>query len=962
VVPVRPAVVPGRTPAGSGDAIPAWHDATTAPPGAGDRDPPPRFRASPPGLVHRTSEARSMSGTRFLPALAQTPPAGLLNPMVIDLASLAPPPPYRMPREMMVAGQLSLSDRGQMAAAMPDLYGEDVLPEPLRPYRAGLQPFTAPAGVAWQQQVIFDRLAVTDDDVQAEMMSYYQQARMYDNALSYDRIKASDYYRGKPLGDEEAGRSQLVLTTVRDTVRATLPSLLRVFTAVENPVEFTPTVSDNEQLGELHAELARQATSYARWALFTANRGWLVLHDAILNALTRKVGWIRWRWGERRAQRVEDCDGLLAPQLRALLAEPGIIAQRVVKRPMLPSEQRAVAATPEGMAYFQAGGPPVLFGARITRTAARSWPIVESVEPECVWIVADADQAQTARAVFHVRDLPASDLIAAGLPREAVERAAQEETTSPRMRREREARDPVSGRAYRRGQPGSDRAMKLVRYTEGWCQMDTDGDGVAELIHTHALGTSPKLCRWDRTDEVPLAAMTPYREPGRVIGYSQADMVLDLQRTQTRVMRATLDALGQSIYPRTVVQVGAANIEDTRQTAIGAIIRVTQQGAVTELGKPYIGDKALMVMQQLDAIKEGRTGITRTSQGLTAESLQSTTPLAVDAQTGAAMDRLDMIARTLAETGLAPLYLGLLRLMAKHQDRPNVLSIRGKWIAVDPRALSVMWDVQCNVGGKGTPAERLAMLNAIATKQEQILAPAVQQGMLDTPIVGLPQYRNTLARMCETAGISDVVSYFKELPPAWQPPPPPPPKPSTDEVLAEVEAQKMQAKAVDDARQSETDRIKLAIEDDRSRAEAAVTAWVQSYSTAAVNGTPLPSIDEFKAALRSTVPIAALFAQPAPPSAAIPNPGGTALPPPALGVPAMAGGRGGAAVRPPGVNPGGGAMPVPAGGPLPPGPARPDAASLMAMRRALLARDGPNAGAALIDRAVLPPGGPQPGQ
>ena len=893
-----------------------------------------------------------MSGTGFIPPIARPvapagPPGlpgqpGLLNPLVIDLASLAPPQGSAIPREMMLGGRLTLSDRATLGAAMPDLFGEDAFPAPLEEYRAALQPAIPPAGVEWQQEVLFDRIAVTDAEVQAQMMSYYDDARAYDSALSADRIEASNAYRGKKFGDEEPGRSQLVLTTVRDTIRATMPSLLRVFTGVENPVEFLPSVSDNEQLGELHAELARQATSYAHWALFVANRGWVVLHDAMLDALTRKVGWLRWRWGERRSQRVEDCDRLLAPQLRALLAEPGIVAQRVTKRPMLPSEQRAVAATPEGMAYFQQGGPPLLYGARITRSAARSWPIVEAVPPECVWIVTDAEQASSARAIFHVRDVPASDLLAAGLPADAIARAAASDGGVTRRHQERTARDPVSGRAWRSSQPGNDRSMRLIRYVEGWCQMDTDGDGIAELVHLHALGDTPTLCRWDRTDEVPLAAMVPYREPGRVIGYSQADMCLDLQRTETRVMRAALDSLAQSIFPRTVVQVGGAYIEDTRQTAIGSIIRVTQQGAVSELTKPFIGDKALLVMEQLEAVRESRTGITRTSQGLTADALQSTTPSAVSAQTGAAQDRIDMIARTMAETGLVPLYLGLLRLMAKHQDRPNVLSIRGKWVTVDPRALSVQWDVQTNIGGKGTPSERLAMLNAIAAKQEAILAPAVQQGMLDTPIVGLPQYRNTLARMCETAGISDVVSYFKELPPNWQPPPPPPPQPSTEQVLAEVEAGKLQAQSLDDARSSQTDRLKLAFEDDRSRAEAAVTAWVQAYVAAGKNNTPLPSIDEFKQALRGQIPLQALLVQPPAPQPAQPTPaapGGP--PPPALGAPGP--------LRPPGAAPPG--APAPAVGPAPPDPA-----SVLAMRRAMLARGGPNAGQMLVDRAVMPPG------
>lgn len=937
-----------------------------------------------------------MSGTGFIPPWAQPPvrpiaagmtpgPPGLLvSQSAFDLANLAPPPAYRAPQEIHAAGHLVLTERASLEAT---LLADDDEPAPeLEPYEAGLHSLMPPAGVAWQQEVVFDRIAVTDAEMQAEMSAYFQAAQSYDINLQADRIAASDYYRGKPLGTEEEGRSHLVLTTVRDTIRATLPSLLRVFLAVENPVEFTAAAADNEQLGELHAELARQATSYAHWALFTANAGWLILHDALLHALTRRVGWIRWRWGARRENRVEECNNLLAPQLQALLRQPGITAQRVTKRPMLPSEQRAIAATAEGAAYFQVGGEPVLFSALITRSVARSWPQIESVDPECVWVVSDADQVETARAIFHVRDLPASDLIAAGLPADDVLRAATVEMVAPRTRRELMARDPVSGRSWRVSQPGNDTAMKMVRYVEGWFRADTDGDGVAELVHVHAVGTDPKLIRWDRTDEIPLSAMVPYREPGRIIGYSQADMTIDLQKVETQVMRAVLDSLGQSIFPRTVVVGNGVNIDDVRQTAIGAIIRVTQQGNVQELEKPFLGDKALLVMQQLEAIREGRTGITRTSQGLTAESLQSTTPLAVDAQTGAAQDRLDMIARTCAETGLVPLYRGLLRLMAKHQDRPNTLSIRGRWINVDPRALSQQWDCQVNVGGKGTPAERLKMLAIIAGKQETILAPAVQQGALDTPLVGLPQYRNTLARMCEVAGISDVVSYFKELPPDWQPPPPPPPQPSPDQVLAAVEQQKLAQSAIDDQRDSDNDRLKMAIEDDRSRAETAVNAWVQLVATAAQHpGVPVPPIETVREALQPAIPIPAMLAtgpgapggpmMPAVPPGAGPVPPGQPLgaggsPSPALGVPIGAG--------PPGANRAGGAAPPggrssafglppsqaapPSAGPMPatgPAPNAPDPASLLAMRNALLRRGAGDVPAAMLtNRALMPP---QPG-
>jgi hypothetical protein len=905
----------------------------------------------------------------------------------MDLPFAPPKPAHRPPLVMMSAGGLQLGPDQALAAALrPD----DAMPPALARYQAGLQPAIAPAGVDWQQEIVFDRLARDDASIQSQMLYYFERARSYDYQLSLERMLASDYYNGRPLGTEEEGRSKLVMTTVRDTVRATLPSLLRIFTAVENPCEFTPEVAENEQLGVLHAGLARQATTYAKWALFNANPGWQILHDVILDGLTRKVGWVRWYWGEQRAQRIEECERLLLPQLHAILAEPGITAQRVTRRPMLPNEQRAVAATPEGAQYLAQGGPAEFYGCVITRSAARGWPIVEAVPSECVWVVSDADTPDNAKAIFHIRELPVSDLVSAGLPEDKVVRASQE-SINFRRRAEMVRRDPASGRALPLGAPPNDPSMKLVRYCEGFIRMDTDGDNVAELIHTHAVGYNPILVRWDRTDEVPLAAFSPYREPGRIIGMSQADMVMDLQKTETQVVRAVLDSLGQSIFPRTVAVIGQATMEDVRQTAVGAIIRVTQPGAVSELSKPFVGAQALPVMEYLEAVRESRTGITRSSQGLTAESLQSTTPMAVSAQTSAAQDRIDMIARTLAETGLVPLYRGLLRLMAKHQDRPNVLSLRGQWITIDPRALSIVWAVQCNVGGKGTVQEQLAMLAAIAAKQEAILAPAVAQGQLDTPLVGLVEYRNTLARMCEVAGISDVVSYFKELPPGWQPPPPPPPQPSTDQVLAQIEQMKAQMDAADDTRQAQTDRFKIALDDERSRDEAAVTAWVAAYATAAQHGTPIPSILEFKAALKSDLPTQMLLAPavaPGMPGTAPPGagPGGPPGPQPAAGPQGIPIPMSGAPIRPalgaplgppgpqrgmPAAGPPGGIAgrlpPVPGGGgppggfgPAPPGAATADPATLLAMRRAMLSRGAVTPGAVLQNRALLPPQ-PPPG-
>jgi hypothetical protein len=644
------------------------------------------------------------------------------------------------------------------------------------------------------------------------------------------------------------------------------------------------------------------------------------------------------------------CEGLLLPQLQLLLSEPGIEAQRIVRRPMLKSELDALGKTPNGKMYLSQGGPQEYWAATLTRSAQQAWPRVEAVAAECVWVVADAATVEDARAVFHVRDVAASELIEMGLPEDKV-LAHRDAMLRPQQRREAIARNQAAGYNLK-GAPPNDRSMAIVRYVEGWIRTDTDGDNRAELIHVHMLGDAQNLVQWERVDEIPLACFTPYREPGRIIGSSQADMVMDLQRIESRVMRAVLDSLGQSMFPRTAVVIGQANLADVRQTAIGSIIRVAQQGAVAELIKPFAGKEALPVLAVLEDIRESRTGITKASAGLTVDELQSTTPMAVSQQSSAAQDRLDMVARTLAETGLAPLYTGLLKMMARQQDRPNVIRIRGEWVAIDPRALATMWEASVNVGGKGMPHERLAMLQAIAQKQEQIM----QLGGQANPLSGIPEYRNTLARMLETVGISDVSSYFKSLPPGFQPPPPPPPPPNTDLILAQVQGQKTAADVENDRADQQTKRAALLLEDDRDRDKAALDAWTKTWVAAAQFGTPAPSLDEFKASMKSNAPAVGLLSDLPPPTSATPPAVGQQPPQPPKPPP---GGP------PMGMQPPGPPRPpmVPEMPQRPPGPpVGPDPATAAAVKTALAGGRMPSAYGQLTARAagspLMGPGGP----
>jgi len=125
--------------------------------------------------------------------------------------------------------------------------------------------------------------AMTDDDVQSIAKDALDSAISFvESEIAEDRIKSQRYFEGETDIGQEDGRSKIVATKVRDTIRAIKPSLMRVFLSSENPVEYIPT-SQEDVVG------AEQATKYAHWK-FQQLGGYTLLNNAIHDALVKKTG------------------------------------------------------------------------------------------------------------------------------------------------------------------------------------------------------------------------------------------------------------------------------------------------------------------------------------------------------------------------------------------------------------------------------------------------------------------------------------------------------------------------------------------------------------------------------------------------------------------------------------------------------------------------------------------------
>ncbi|MGA0852969.1 MAG: portal protein, partial [Candidatus Nanopelagicaceae bacterium] len=131
--------------------------------------------------------------------------------------------------------------------------------------------------------------------------------------------------------------------------------------------------------------------------------------------------------------------------------------------------------------------------------------------------------------------------------------------------------------------------------------------------------------------------------------------------------------------------------------------------------------------------------------------------------------------------------------------------------------------------GSGDREKKLAMLQMIMGKQEQILA----QFGASNPMVSVAQYRDTLARMIEAAGYKDANAFFNEISPELnaqlsQPQPPSPDaQAEATKIFAEVEREKTQAKAEIEAAKLDLERQALEAEFTRKGMEMSMKAQQQ---------------------------------------------------------------------------------------------------------------------------------------
>lgn len=563
-----------------------------------------------------------------------------------------------------------------------------------------------------------------------------------DGYISPDRALAQAYYLGRLFGNEQEGRSEVVMTEVRDTVLAIIPDLLRIFTSTTSIVQFIPSNAKT-------VEQADQATDYVNHIFWNDNSGFEIFHNCLKDALTVKTGVIKWRWSDDIDISEADYSGISHDQLLLLQREED--TEIIENEPVTKTE----AVSMDGAVIVPA---EVVYDVRIRRERKKQRVVMECVPPEEFLIDRETRDLDTSRYIGHRSLKTVSDLVDMGYDRTDIEGITNSDDSYYLTNLEAITRNPAVNIFSR--DTGPNDALKRFVYVESWIRIDRDGDGIAELRKVCSIG--PHILHDEVADEVPFAVFCPDPTPHLLIGQSIADQTMDLQLIKSAVVRDTLDSLKQSINPRTWAVEGQANLDDVMNNEIGNIIRLRQPGMVGTMDTPFQGQYALPVIQYLDQIKENRTGINAGANGLDADALQSTTPSAVNAAVQAGQARKEMIARLFADNGMKRLMKGIYRMVVRHQDKPRMIRLRDKFVEMDPRFWDSDLDCVPNVAlGRGSDQQSMAFLNMVATKQEQI----IQLLGPTNPLAPVDKYRETLAELCHLAGFKDETKFFGDVTP-----------------------------------------------------------------------------------------------------------------------------------------------------------------------------------------------------
>jgi len=576
---------------------------------------------------------------------------------------------------------------------------------------------------------------MTERELAAQLSEARNQAAIYSGEFSRENTKYLSAYLGNKDGEFAANdlESSVVSTDIADVVEADMPSLARIFMGSGDIIRFEPNTENEEEVQE-----AEDKTKYVNWVIRNQPESFKMLHDWLKDAEIQKNGIVKYFVDDSKSVEEHKFKNINKDELSE--TKESLEGKNISKVEISGQEENEDGS----------------FNLDFKVTRKQQKICIINIPPESFLITRNAKSIEDAELIGDRVRKTRGELLAEGFKRSLIDQLStvdEEDRTNSNIK---------SVRNEDQGGENEDDAInnwasQYVEISDLYVKIDFDGDGIAE--RRHVMMSNNRILVNEYFDHIPYASLSAVLMPHKAIGRSRAEITYPTQLQKTALVRGLNNNIYMVNNPRNVVHPDV-DLDDMLTVRTNGIVRldddtqITPQQAVMPLIIPYIGDKALQVIQYVDQARAQTTGALLANQGLDADKIMQETATRFEGVKDSSDAKIELIARNYAETGFRKLYEGVAWLASRFQDEDAEFRVLGKAMTVNPSSWKHKHHIQSNVGlGAGNNEKLVESMQGIYAIQSQL----IQQG---STLTDESDVYNTLGRIVDGLGLPRVDEFF----------------------------------------------------------------------------------------------------------------------------------------------------------------------------------------------------------
>lgn len=521
--------------------------------------------------------------------------------------------------------------------------------------------------------------------------------------------------------------SSLVSTDVADTIEWALPSLMKVFTGSDEVITVAGvTEEDDQNAGVMQSLLVYQ--------LQRQNKFFPILYNWMKDALITGMGIIKCYW-ERTEGYTPETAKLNADALKLL--------------------------TQTGVEITGVDGPDIMGDFTVTWNSPyyiKNSPKLENILVSEFLYSPDAKNLEDANFVAHRKKVTMSHL--RQKEREGIYANVDmvHPDSGPISWITDQVEDVIGDNYTPLHNNQQDKAREEVTIYECYTKIDFNNDGVLEDMIITVAGDVILRAEPNYMGRHPFFSISPTKDPHRIwVKRSYAELIGELQDMKVALTRQIVQNIALTNDPKMILSEDSINISDYVEGR--KVIRKKPGSNMGDVAMPMpvnqLSPQTFQFLEYLEGQKENRTGITRYNQGLDANSLNKTAT-GISAILGQSSQRLELIARMFAETGISELFRFMVSLNQKFVDQNTVVRLTNKQLRVSPDDLNGNFDLIVNAGISISTKE-----STIMTLQTMLTA-LMQTQAAGIPIVTPQNIYNLFKKWIESAGFKNYSDYVTD--------------------------------------------------------------------------------------------------------------------------------------------------------------------------------------------------------